>query len=87
MILYICEKFHLNERIMVVNQEQLAVINAYSFKKKFADGTTKVPDELFLDVLGHIWRHFNYSIEMGEYADIDDLGLDMDKLIGEYVFR
>lgn len=72
---------------MVVNQEQLEVINLYSFGKKFADGTTKVPDELFLDVLGHIWRHFNYAIEMGEPADIDDWGLDMDKLIGGYVFR
>lgn len=72
---------------MVVNQEQLEVINSYSFGKKFADGTTEVPDERFLDVLGHIWRHFNYAIGMGESADIDDFGLDIDKLIGEYVFR
>ena len=72
---------------MVVNGEQLSVINKYSFRKKFADGTMEVPDEHFLDVLGHIWRRYNYSIDMEDLADIDDLGLDMDRLIGEHVFR
>lgn len=72
---------------MVVNGEQLSVINKYSFRKKFADGTMEVPNEYFLDVLGHIWRHYNYSIDMEDLADIDDLGLDMDRLIGEHVFR
>ena len=72
---------------MVVNGEQLAVINEYSFGKKFADGTVEVPDKCFLDVLGHIWRHYNYSIDMEDLADIDTLGLDMDILIGEHVFR
>ena len=72
---------------MVVNKEQLEVINAYSFGKKFADEATEVPDERFLDILGHIWRHYNYSIDMEDLADVDSLGLDMDKLIGEHVFR
>lgn len=72
---------------MVVNKEQLEVINEYSFGGKFADGTVTIPDERFLDVLGHIWRHYNYSIDMEDFADIDSLGLDIDKLIGEHVFR
>ena len=72
---------------MVVNREQLSVINKYSFRKKFADGTMEVTDEHFLDVLGHIWRHYNYSIDMEDLADIYDLGLDMDRLVGEHVFR
>ena len=73
---------------MVVNKEQLEIINEYSsFGKRFADGTVAVPDERFLDVLGHIWRHYNYSIDMEDLADIDSLGLDMDRLIGEHVFR
>ena len=72
---------------MIVNREQLEVINAYSFGEKFADGTVAVPDERFLDVLRHIWRHYNYSIDIADFADIDRLALDMDKLIGEHVFR
>lgn len=69
------------------NKEQLEVINEYSFGERFTDGTMDIPDERFLDVLGHIWRHYNYSIDMGDVAGIDDLGLDMDILIGEHVFR
>lgn len=72
---------------MIVNREQLEVINAYSFGEKFADGTVAVPDERFLDVLRHIWRHYNYSIDIADFADIDRLALDMDKLICEHVFR
>lgn len=73
---------------MVVNKEQLEVINSYlPFGKRFADNTVAVPDECFLDVLGHIWQYYNYSIDMEDLADIDSLGLDMDKLIGEHVFR
>ena len=75
------------QRTMVVNKEQLEVINKYSFGKRFADGTVDVPDERFFDVLGHIWRHYNYSIDMEDLAGVDELGLDMDKLIGEHVFR
>ena len=84
---YLCGKFHEKQRTMVVNEEQLEVINAYSFGEKFADGTVDVPDECFLDVLGRIWRHFNYSIDIEDPADIDSLGLEMDRLIGENVFR
>jgi hypothetical protein len=73
---------------MVVNKEQLEVINSYlPFGERFADETVAVPDELFLDVLGNIWRYYNYSIDMEDLADIDSLGLDMDRLIGEHVFR
>lgn len=73
---------------MVVNKEQLEVINAYSsFGERFADGTVYVPDNRFFDVLRHIWRHYNYSIDIEDPADIDSLGLDMDRLIGEDVFR
>lgn len=81
------ESFTNKQRVMVVNKEQLEVINEYSLWKRFADGTVDVPDERFLDVLGHIWRHYNYSIDMEDLAGIDELGLDMDKLIGEHVFR
>ncbi len=36
-------------------------------------------------MMRHIWRHFNYSIQMDD-DDVDGLGRDMDKLIGEDVF-
>ena len=75
------------KELIRINKEQLDVINAYSFGVKFPNGTTHIPSECFFDVIRGIWRHYNYAIDIEDDADIDSLGIDMDKMIGEYIFR
>lgn len=75
------------KELILINEEQLDVINAYSHGIKFPKGTTHIPSECFFDVIRSIWRHYNYSIDIEDAADIDFLGIDMDKMIGEYIFR
>lgn len=80
----VCED---KKELIRINEEQLYVINAYSHGIKFPKGTTHIPSECFFDVIRGIWRHYNYAIDIEDTADIDSLGIDMDKMIGEYIFR